>query len=121
MLTDQTISLNNIRLYAFHGVMPQERKVGGWYRVSVSVGYPYERALCTDDVADTLNYALMFDVIRREMSQPSNLIEHVAGRIGNALLVEFVSITEVRVEITKENPPMGANCDGASCSIRLKR
>ena len=75
------ISLNKLRFHAFHGVMEQERRVGNDFEVSLTVEYPFEKAMESDDLCDTLNYAELYDVIAAEMRQPSDLLEHLAGRI----------------------------------------
>ena len=83
------ISLNRLRFHAFHGVMEQERRVGNDFEVSLTVDYPFEKALTSDDLDHTLNYALLYDVIAAEMQQPSKLLEHVAGRIVGAVKSRF--------------------------------
>ena len=108
------IVLSNLRFHACHGVMEQERIVGADYRLTVAIDYPLEQAVETDRVEDTLNYATAYDLIRREMQQPSQLLEHVAGRIGKSLMSAFPLIRALTVELTKVNPPMGADSDGAS-------
>ena len=84
-LKSSTIELKDVRLYAYHGVLEQERRVGGEYSVSLRVHYNISKAMESDDVNDTLNYALLLDIIKEEMAQPSDLLEHVAGRIGTAI------------------------------------
>lgn len=113
------IALKNLRLRALHGVMPQERQTGGDFLVSVRVGCDVSRALLTDDVTDTLNYARLYELVREEMAVPSALIEHVAGRIGQRIFSEFPEVETADVELTKLNPPMGAECDGASVELHL--
>lgn len=113
------IRLNDVRFHAFHGVLPQEKTVGGDFVVSMRLGYDISRAMESDDVADTLNYAEVYELVRREMSIPSNLLEHVAGRIVQAVLSAFPAVTSIDLELTKENPPMGADCKGAGVEIHL--
>ena len=113
------IRLNSVRFHAFHGVLPQEKTVGGDFVVSMRLGYDISRAMESDDVADTLNYAEVYELVRREMSIPSNLLEHVAGRIVQAVLSAFPAVTSIDLELTKENPPMGADCKGAGVEIHL--
>ena len=112
-LTESYICLHELRFYAFHGVMPQERKVGGEFLVNVKVGYPLEQAMRNDDVADTLNYAELYELVKKEMMQPSNLLEHVMGRIAEAIEKAFPKVTSVEVIIKKVNPPMGSDSKGA--------
>ena len=107
------IVLKNVRVHACHGVLPQERLTGGDFIVNLKVKCSIRRALQTDDVADTLNYAELNRIIEREMQMPSCLLEHVAGRIAEKLFQTFPGIEKVWVEVRKENPPMGADCKGA--------
>ena len=118
-ITASYIHLRNVRFHAFHGVMPQERRVGAYFLVNLRVGYPLEKAMQSDEVADTLNYAALYAVVREEMMTPSNLLEHVAGRIADAVIKAFPQVTSIDLELTKENPPMGADCDGAGVKIHL--
>ena len=113
------ICLRNVRCFAFHGVMPQERQVGGYYLVTLRVGYPLEKAMQSDEVSDTLNYAALYDLLMKEMAQPSNLLEHVAQRIAMAIETDYPLVTSIDLEVTKQNPPMGADCEGAGVEIHL--
>ena len=115
------VFLKNVRFYAFHGVMAQERQVGGDFLLSLRVGYSLDRAMESDDVKDTLNYATLFDLAKREMDIPSQLLEHVAGRIVKAITTAFPEVTSIDLELTKLNPPIGADCDGAGIFIKVKR
>lgn len=114
------IYIRNMRLHAFHGVMPQEREVGNDYVINLTVDYPIVRAAETDDVCDTMSYADAADIIRKEMAVQSNLLESVATRIARAILSVFVSAREVTVDIMKVAPPMQADCDGAGVVVTLK-
>ena len=115
------VFVKNIRLHAFHGVMPQERITGNDYLVSVSADCPLAAAAESDSVDDTLNYAHIYNIVKEEMALQSNLVEHVAGRIGRRVLAEFPLADNVRVEVVKLNPPMGAACDGAGMELTVCR
>ena len=118
-LTAGYVTLKNVRFRAYPGVLPQERQVGGDFLVSLRVGYPIEKAMESDAVEDTLNYATLFDVVRREMLVPSQLLEHVAGRIVKAVTAAFPLVTSVDLELIKQNPPMGADSDGAGVEVHF--
>lgn len=113
------IYLRDVRFHAFHGVMPQEGMVGGDFDVTLRVGYPLEQAMESDEVADTLNYASLYEVVKREMAISSKLLEHVAGRIAKAVSTAFPQVTSIDLNLTKLNPPMGADCKGAGVEIHL--
>lgn len=116
---DSFIFLRDVRLRAFHGVDPQETAVGGDFVVNLRVGYDFSRAMATDDVCDTLSYADLYDIVKREMGVPSKLLEHVAGRIAAAVVEYCPAIRSVDLTVTKVNPPMGADCGGAGVEIHF--
>ena len=118
-LTAGYIHLRQVRFHAFHGVMPQERQVGADFLLDVRVGYPLAQAMQSDEVTDTLNYAALYDLVACEMLQPSKLLEHVVGRIAEAISRAFPLVTSIDLELTKLNPPMGADCEGAGVEIHL--
>ena len=120
-ITQSSIRLHDMRFYAYHGVMEQERRVGGEYLVSLQVETDLSRAVNSDSVADTVNYAQLYEVVRCEMAEPSQLLEHVAGRIGQRVLDHFPQVMALTVRVTKCNPPMGADCKGASVEMRIEK
>lgn len=113
------VCLKNLRFHARHGVLPQERATGGEFVVNIRAKYPLEKAVESDDVADTLNYAEMFEIINKEMQTPSCLLEHVAGRIGQSILEKMPMIETLDVTLEKINPPMGADAESASVELHL--
>lgn len=121
MVQSSSIFLRSLRFHAFHGVMEQERTVGNDYLVDVRIGCQLAKAMESDDVNDTVNYAEVYGVIREEMRQPSRLLENVVGRIGRRLLDEFPMIETLDLKLTKVNPPMGADCDGAGVEACFRR
>ena len=113
------IFLNGLRFHAFHGVMPQERLTGNDYRVDLKIDFPLEKAVGSDDVNDTLNYATVYTAVKEEMDVPTQLIERVAYRIADRLFRTFKAINEVEIKVEKCNPPMGADCEGAGVELHL--
>jgi dihydroneopterin aldolase len=111
------VFLQGVRFYAFHGVMSQERLVGGEFLVDLRVGYPLAKAMETDEVAETLNYAELYALVKAEMEIPSRLLEHVVGRIAQKINERFPLVSSIDLKITKKNPPMGADCNGAGVQL----
>lgn len=118
-LTSSYILLKDVRFHACHGVMPQERKVGGDFSVTVRAEVDLTRPVVSDLVDDTLNYATLYQVVRQVMEQPSQLLEHVAGRIGQSVFLSFPQVAALDVCVMKLNPPMGADCEGAGVELHL--
>lgn len=111
------VVLKGLRIFAYHGVMPQENKVGAYFTIDVRLDTDFSHALETDELEGTISYADVYDIIRREMAIPSKLLEHVGGRIVKALRSELPNINKVYIRILKENPPMGADLTGAGIEI----
>lgn len=118
-LSSSYISLNRLRFHARHGVLPQERVTGGEFIVSVRAKYLFDKALESDNVDDTINYAEIFEIINKEMLTPSCLLEHLAGRIGRSIFNRMPMIESLDITVEKTNPPMGADSDGAAVELHL--
>lgn len=116
-IQNMTIRINKARFFAYHGVLEQERKTGANFYVTLEVEVDFSQSLLTDELNDTVSYADLFEIVRREMENPSRLIEHVGGRILNNIFQTYPEIKRVRIEINKENPPMGADCEGTGIII----
>ena len=111
------IIIKGLRLYAYHGVLEQERKVGAYFTIDCEVEADMQDAIEQDFVDGTISYADIYETIKREMVTPSFLVEHAAGRIVKAILAEYPKAQSVRIRLLKENPPMGADCEGAGVEI----
>lgn len=104
------IHLKGLKLYAYHGVLPQENQVGAEYTIDLRLKTDFTQAAETDRLEGTVNYAEVFNAVKKEMEIPSQLLEHVAWRIARRLLDDFPTISEVDIALYKQNPPMGADC-----------
>lgn len=104
------IHLKGLKLYAFHGVLPQENKTGAEYTIDLRIKTDFTTAAQNDDLSGTINYANVFEAVKEEMQIPSRLLEHVAFRIAQRLFHDFSALTEINICLYKQNPPMGADC-----------
>ena len=115
------IELNNIHLYAYHGVLPQENKVGAWYTLNLRAKIDNHDSIASDNIDATVNYAEIYEVICNEMKTPSQLLEHVCGRILEKLFARYAAIVEIEIALTKDTPPMGGDRLGSSVRIKAER
>ena len=120
-LNRQTILLRRVRVYARHGVEAQEQLTGAYFYVDMAVDTDFSTALQTDDLTGTVSYADLFRCVKEEMAVPSRLVEHAAGRILERIFRECPSVTRIRLTLTKENPPMGADCHEAGIEVEAER
>ena len=112
------IELEAMKFYAYHGVAPQETRVGNTFVVNLVLTAPLEKAVASDDLEDTINYAVVYEVVKREMAIPSKLIEHAAGRILAALKETFPQLLMIELKLSKLNPPFGGDVYSASVILR---
>lgn len=119
--TDYTIELKQIHLYAYHGVMEQERSIGAWFTIDIALEIGDKSCMESDDINGTVSYADVYSIIRREMEHPSKLLENVCYRISQALYSAFPQIKGIRISLAKDTPPMGGDRLNASVTITSKR
>ena len=103
-----------MKFYAYHGVLEQERRVGNTFVVDLTLTTPLEKAVQSDQLEDTINYAEVYELTKQEMNIPSQLLEHVAGRICRALRHHFPQIEQIEIRVSKLNPPFGGDVHSAS-------
>lgn len=120
-ILSSSILLPHMQFHAHHGVIPQERLVGSLFTVSIEAQTRFEEALLTDRLEGTVSYADIHQAVKEEMAIPSALLEHVAGRIARRLFHDFPTITVLKIEVMKQNPPMGADIPAAGVRIEVTR
>lgn len=110
-----------MQFYAFHGCFAEEQTIGTYFRVDVAFETDTSRAQQSDDIADTVSYLEVYQTVKREMAIPSHLLEHVGDRIGEAILEEYPAVENVRVKVSKLNPPLGGQLESVSVEITKDR
>lgn len=115
------ITLHEMHCYAYHGVAPQETKVGNDYVIYLRIKTDLSQAGASDEVEETINYAHLVDAIKQEMAIPSKLLEHVSRRLISALFEQFPTIEAIDLKLQKRNPPMGADIESAGIEWYCER
>jgi dihydroneopterin aldolase len=115
------ILLEEIEFYAYHGVYSEEQKIGGKYLIDIELEVNLDAPSKTDDLEDTIDYSLVYHVLKEEMDVPSRLIEHVAGRILEALFQKFEGLDHVKIKLTKVKPPIEAQVKSVSVVLEERR
>ena len=100
------IRLENIQLYAYHGCLEEEGKIGSDYKVELEVKSDLSIPSKSDKLADTVDYTHLNKIVKEEMAIRSKLLEHVAKRILNRLYRELPNIDSARVWVSKIAPPI---------------
>lgn len=114
-----TIEICGMKFHAYHGCLPSERVEGGEYLVDFRCAYDIGAAVVSDRLEDTIDYGRVYAVVARQMLEPSNLLEHVAGRIVAALQSEFPQLEHFSVKVAKLDPPVGGECALSSVTVEV--
>ncbi len=116
-----TIKINDIRLFANHGCLEEEGKIGSAYSVDVLVKANLKKSAKSDVLSDTVDYVHINRIVKEEMAIRSALLEHVADRILNRMLKEIQMIHKATVKVAKINPPIGGNVADVSIILSKKQ
>jgi len=115
------IALEGLEFHAFHGVYPHERESGNWFEVDIAVETNFGKAADHDELDETVNYEILFRMVKAEMEIPSKLLETVAEKIVDEVLKTFPEVKMVEFKISKLNPPIGGKARKASVTLIKER
>lgn len=116
-MVSNIISLKNIRIYAYHGCLDEEAKIGSDYRVDLIVYVDFQKSAISDNLIDTVDYVHLNRIVKQEMAIRSNLLENVAKRIIDRIKADFKTITQIELEVAKLNPPINGDVEAVSIKI----
>ncbi len=116
------ISIKNLKLFAFHGVNPEEKENGQDFFLDVDYYVNITKACYSDRLEDTISYAAVVKTIRRVFTaQKYDLIERAAQVVCDALLDEYSEIYRVDLVLKKPNAPVKAEFDYMAVAISRER
>lgn len=116
-----TIKISNIRVYAYHGCLVEEGKIGSDYRVDLSVKANLKPSAKSDHLADTVDYVHLNKIVKEEMAVRTKLLETVAKLILDRILLEIPLVDKAKIKVSKLNPPIGGNVEMVSIVMEQKR
>lgn len=113
------IQIENMEFYSFHGHFREERIVGNKFLVNLTIESDMEIPTESDNLKDAVNYQRVYEIVKQQMEMKSHLLEHIAGRILDAIYAEMKGIVKATVKVSKMNPPMGGKI--GSVSVVMER
>ena len=116
-----TIRLQNIRIFANHGCLTEEEKIGSDYIVNLEVTANLSKAAKTDELSDTVDYVQLQKIVREQMAIRSKLLEQVGQRIIDEILRDIQLVDAVKVRVSKINPPIGGDIAEVSVTMTSER
>ncbi|MFM7672696.1 MAG: dihydroneopterin aldolase [Bacteroidota bacterium] len=113
-----TLTLQDLRFFAHHGWYEEETRQGQQFLVNLRVTYP-EPGRAVQDLAGTIDYTTVFELLRRQMNTPRKLLEELAQSILSEIHQQFPQVSELQIHIQKVDPPV-ADLNGM-LGIELRR
>lgn len=113
------VSLEGLEFMARHGYYAEERIISKKFGVDITVDTDFSLAADTDQLVGTVNYEALYQIIRAEMEQSYQLLEHLANKICDQVLEQFPTASQVQLTVRKFHPPIGGICHAAT--IRLQK
>ncbi|MEC5426054.1 dihydroneopterin aldolase [Virgibacillus sp. C22-A2] len=112
------ILLTNLQFYGYHGLLPEENKLGQRFNVDVEMIVDLKKPGITDDMNDSIHYGQAFELIKEIVEgEPYNLIEAVAGAIAEKLLTSFNLLEACTVKVIKPDPPIPGHYHSVAVEI----
>jgi dihydroneopterin aldolase len=111
------IQIENMEFYSFHGHFKEERIVGNKFLVDLTIETDMKIPMESDNLKDAVNYQRIYEIVKLQMEKKSHLLEHIAGRILDAIYSEMEGIKKVTIKVSKLNPPMGGKIGSVSVII----
>ena len=116
------ITIKNLKLFAFHGVNPEEKENGQNFYIDVDYYVNIIKACKNDDIESTVSYAKVVKVIREAFTKEKfNLIEKAAQVVADAIFENFESIYKVEITLKKPEAPVNADFEYMAVTIIRER
>ena len=116
-----TVKVENLKIYAFHGCMEEEKVIGSDYIINLCAVCSVGKKAFGDEIKGTVDYVDLARIAKREMSIRSKLLEAVVNRIISSCFNEISVLEQISVTVCKINPPIYADVASVSVSMEKKR
>lgn len=116
------ILLNALQFYGFHGLMPEENKLGQRFQIDIELFVNLQKAGQTDNMHDSIHYGHAYEVVQKVVEgEAKNLIEAVAETIAGELLGAFDLLSACTVKVTKPDPPIPGHYQSVAVEIHREK
>lgn len=116
------IFVNKMEFYGYHGVLPEENRLGQRFVIDLSVSVDLQKAGQTDQLEYSVNYGELYRVCKEIVEgNPVKLIETLAERISGKVLKEFTLVSEITVKVIKPDPPIPGHYQSVAIEITRRR
>lgn len=101
-----SIQVNGIRAYGYVGYLPEERVLGQWFEVDLTLWVDLEPAGQSDDIQDTVDYREAIALVKESIATAKfDLVEKLINAIADKVL-SIDKVSQVRVKLSKPAAPI---------------
>jgi len=119
---ENIIRIKKATFYGYHGVISEEQSAGGKFEADVDMYTNFREAAKKDSLHETIDYHKVYKVLYSlALEQKNYLIESVATKIADELLIKFTAIEKIAVRVRKNNPPLGGVVDCVEVEVVKER
>ena len=111
------IRISNIQLFAFHGVVPEEQKLGQKFEIDVELKLQKFQTGTCDDLSKTVDYSHVYDIVKREFLKKKYKLLETVGDIISSELIKLKYVEQVVMKIRKPNAPINGQFDFVEIEI----
>lgn len=115
------IRLKNIRTFSYHGCLDEESRIGSDYSVDLEIKTDLRKSALSDRLQDTVDYVILNRIVKDEMAERSNLLEHVAHRIIKRIFAELPEVARITLSVSKINPPIDGDVEAVTVQMEEYR
>ncbi|MEH7491709.1 dihydroneopterin aldolase [Neobacillus niacini] len=116
------IFVNQMEFYGYHGVFPEETRLGQRFVIDLMVLVDLKKAGQSDELEFSVNYGELFQVCKEVVEgEPYKLIEAVAEKIAQTVLGQFALVSEVTIKVIKPDPPIPGHYQSVAVEITRRR
>lgn len=115
----QKLSIEGIEIYSNHGVYEFEKNSTNLFIIDVYLESDFSKSMISDNLEDTIDYQVIYELVSAEMSIHSDLIEHIAYRMAQSIKNKIKSIVNLKLKISKINPPLRGKVGKTTFEVEL--
>ena len=116
------IKISGMEFFAYHGHYPEEKLAGNKFILNLTLWTDTTKAELSDNIEDTINYQAVYTTIKNNIENTkSNLLEHLARRILDALFNNYPDLIKAKLELNKMYPPMGGQIHSVGVVLEKER
>ncbi len=116
------LHLNKMVFYGYHGVHPEERKLGQRFIVNFCYQTKKKHDIKINNLTDTVDYTKVYDIIKHILEEKEfHLLEVCANTLLDSVLAKFPRIIHAKVNIQKPSVPINGSLNSVEIEMERNR